>query len=613
MPILFAFREDRFGFRFEIKEQAVFGRSPECDLILFDRAASRRHAEITYSENGYVLRDLGTTNGTFCNDVMIKEPTPLKKNDEIRVGQEIFLFDPDLDVAVGSDGIVLIVGDMDRKKAKPVVMPGEVELGALEKTCLGPLVQMALALSNRPKRERVLKQTAYALVKLFSPSQITLLWPETEESQILSVLLTRPEGRRVVLPRPMTDMVVRENKAVLWPHAFTDVSFIRGKRTIKEAERTTMAVPIKAHGELSGLIYVESGNRAFTGKDLQFLTALAGLIGPALCNSSLIDYLNFRLAEEKKELSEKGTFVGEDPQITALLATISQVAVTDSRIFLTGEVGTGKESLAQRIHLLSHRRHKPFISVNCSTYTAGEIESALFGDEAGALSATGNPGFLEMSDGGSIYIRHVDNLPLTAQVGLLRTLEEGVVYRVGSTVPRPINVRLITSTNADIESMIGDAEFREDLYQRLSQVVLIMPPLRTIKNDMALLLKHFVTQAAQERGITPPEVDPAVLECLHAYPWPGNMGELKNLSERLVMFARGQRIVLEDLPLEIRFSPYAFATGEEESTMLAEVEKVMIRRALARTQGDQARTAAMLGITETELDKKSRRYDINVE
>ena len=614
MAILFAFREDRFGFRFKIGDHALLGRSPECDLILFDRAASRRHAEIIKTEEGFILKDLGSTNGVLFNGNPLFGQTPLKKNDEIVVGQEIFLFDPDLDVAVGPEGTVLIVGEVETEPEGMMTVSSQTDLTTLDRSCLAPLYQVASALANRPKRNRVLKQVSYALSKIFRASSLILLWPESMETERLSSLLARPNDRRLALPRPLVDLVLSEKQTVLWPRVISSIDYIQGERLIEFADFSAMAMPLQAYDDKWGLLYVESDNHAYTVKELNFFSALGNLIASSLANAVLINQLDQRIAQDEEKLSSGSDFIGDDDQIKALLGTAYQIGMTDSRMLLTGEVGTGKEVLARRIHAQSPRRRAPFISINCSAYSAGQIERALFGEEAGAISEEGIPGALELADGGTIFIKHINDLSLSGQVELLRTLEEGLTYRVGSNAPRPVNVRTIASTSVDLDHLVNQGEFREDLYRRLSMVVLELPPLRAIKGDIALLANHFLSRFAREKGLPVPELDPAALESLAAYPWPGNVGELKNVMERLIMFAGRDRICVEDLTPDIRFAMEAFRSfdGGPQAGALGETERILIRRAFSRSNGAISLAADILGLTETALEELMRLYDISV-
>jgi DNA-binding NtrC family response regulator/pSer/pThr/pTyr-binding forkhead associated (FHA) protein len=614
MPRLFAFREDRFGFQFEIGERALLGRSPECDLILFDRATSRKHAEIVPGDEGWVLVDMGSTNGTLHNEVRVNGQAALKVNDEIRVGQEIFLFDPDLDVAIGSEGSVLIAGEVEAEPDGLVKGKPDTDVTRLDRSCLAPLFQISLALASRPRKRRVLKQTAYALSKLFGATAVALLWPESTATKRLTALLSRPAGRRLVLPRPMVDLVGTRKTPVIWPYTISSLNFVRGERQLALGEDSAMAVPLQAHGDNVGVLYVESDKRTFTPKDLNFLTALGHLVAAGLVNASLIGQLDTIIAREDHEENNSGGLVGGDHQIKALLGTALQIAGTDARVLLSGETGTGKEALARRIHNQSARRRGPFIPVNCSAYAPGQIEATLFGEDSGAFSEEGTPGLLEQAEGGSLFLRHVDRLPLSAQAELLRALEEGVSYRLGSTTPRPIDLRVMSSTTQDLDEMVADGEFREDFYQRLCEVNLTMPPLREIQGDIGVLARHFLGRAAEELGVSVPELDPAAGDCLLSYPWPGNVSELKNTAERMVMFAVKDRVVLDDLNPEIRYSSDAFSStsGIPASETLADAERILIRRALARSQNDVQLAASMLGLDPKELTEKIKQYNIDL-
>ncbi len=614
MPVLFAFRDDRFGFQFDVDERAVLGRSPECELIIFDRATSREHAEIFKSEDDYYLKDLGSTNGTLHNEVQVDGRVLLSKNDEIRVGQEIFLFDPDLDVSVGPEGAVLIVGDVEAQPEEAIAESPEPDMSSLDRSSLAPLFQVASALAARPNKSRVLRQSAYAVTKLFNASSLALLWPETSETERLTALLARPLQRRLILARPMVDLVINENMAVIWPHSYSHLEYTKGERILEQEPNFSIAVPLKAHGSLQGLLYVETDSRSFTIKDLNFLCALGGLVSAAMINATLIEQLDFRLARDDENQSAGRSFIGEDHQVKALLGTAYQVGQTDLRILVTGEAGTGKEVLARRIHLQSMRRSGPFIRINCSAYGAGQIERALFGQEAGTMSEEGEAGALEQADGGTVFIRHIDHLSLSAQVELLRIIEERVVYRIGSSTARPVNFRLVASTTVDLDLMVDRGEFREDLAHRLSDVVLTMPPLRELQGDIPALARFFMNQAAQEMGVAIPELDAAVEDSLLAYPWPGNVGELKNMAEKLVMFAAEDRIVLDDLTPEIRHSPEVFHSIEEgpDSETLAEVERILIRRALARANMEIPLAAQILGLSEADLEESIKFHQIEL-
>ncbi|MBW1708295.1 MAG: sigma 54-interacting transcriptional regulator [Deltaproteobacteria bacterium] len=615
MPFLFAFREDRLGFRFEIDERAVLGRSPECDLIIFGRAVSRFHSEIYKDDAGYFLKDLDSSNGTFHNDIQIQEPTPLKKNDEIKLGDEVFLFDPDLDVAVGKRGVVLLVGGVEDNPEGLVEEAGEPKLNSLDRVSMAALFKVATALAKTSKLFGIIRQVIYVLDKLFEAERMVVLWPEGVDWNRLNVLAMQPQDQRMVLPRPLIDRVLKEGKSVIWPTVVTELTFRDGERILEDKPQQALAVPLNTKEGSPGLIYIESRSREYTDKDLYFLTALGSLVSSAIANARMIHDLNRRAAQEEEAVKERIYLIGEHEKVKALRAMAAQVAQADNRILLEGESGTGKEILAKLIHSLSPRKKYPFVYINCASISSRNISRELFGQEGGTLDEDEAPGFLEKAEGGSVFIHNINKLPLPEQVVLLKTIEEGVVYRVGSIRPRPINCRIISSSTEDLKGMVEKNKFRADLHDRISEVTLATYPLRELGEDVILLAKYFFAEVAKIEGHLVPEMDPAVSECLRAYTWPGNAGELKNVVERVIMFHQGSHIMVEDLPLELRLAAHTFKTqpGERSSESIMEVEKDLIRKALAKTDGETKQAAEILGLKPDELEERIRRYGVSLE
>ncbi|MBW2061903.1 MAG: sigma 54-interacting transcriptional regulator [Deltaproteobacteria bacterium] len=615
MPFLFASREDRLGFRFEIKERAVLGRSPECDLIIFGRAVSRFHSEIEKGGDGYRLKDLNSSNGTFHNGVRIQESTLLKRNDEIRLGDELFLFDPDLDVAVGKRGVVFLVGEVDENPEGLIEGTGEPNLALLDRKAMAALFKVAAALAKTTKMFGVVRQLVYVLDKLFEANRVAVLWPEGADWNHLTALVIQPQDQQIVLPQPLVNRVLKKGKSVIWPTVVTELDFRGGNRILHDKPLRSLTVPLKIKEGPPGLIYIESQTREYSEKDLNFLTALAALASPAIVNAMLIRDLNRRAAQEEEAASERIHLIGEHEQVKALRAMTAQVAQTDDRILVEGEAGTGKEVLAKLIHSLSPRKKYPFVYINCASIPPNSISRELFGQEAGTAGEDDWPGLLEEAEGGTVFLHNINHLPLSDQAYLLRTIEEGIVYRVGSTRPRPINFRAITSSTADLKTLVEKNQFRADLYDRISEVILATYPLRELGEDVILLAKHFLAEVARTEGHPSPEMDPAAADCLRAYYWPGNAGELKNVIERVTMFHQGNRIMVEDLPLELRLAAQAFkaGVGERSPDSVIEVEKDLIRKALAKTDGQTEQAAEILGLKPAELEEKIRRYGVSLE
>ena len=591
------------------------GRSHECELIIFDRAVSRQHIEIAAEDDHYVIKDLNSSNGTILNGVQLQEPKDLKRNDEIRLGEEVFLFDPLVEVALGKEGMILMVGGVDEHPEGLIETSGEPKLGALNRASMAALYKVATALARAPNILTVMRQTLYVLDRLFQASRAVILWPEGADRDRLTALTVHPPHQRVIIPRPLIDRVCVKKMSVAWPKVITALDFANGERTLEEKPQQCLAAPLLIKGEPSGLVYLESEKSDYEEKELNLLSALATLISPAIENVRLIGALSHRAGQQEMTASQTIHFIGEHPQVKALHAIAAQEAAQDSRILIEGEAGTGKELMARLIHTLSSRKRHLFLSVNCSSFSESEIRRGLFGQEAGSIDEEEWSGFLEEAEGGTVFIHNINHLPLSVQEDFLKAIEEGVIYRVGSTRPHPVNFRPIVSSSKNLKSMVEAGDFREDLYHRVSEITLTTYPLRELGDDVILLAKYFLGEEARLKGLPTPELDPAAAECLRAYNWPGNSGELKNVIERIMIFHQNNRIIPEDLPLELRLATEAFKAraGERSSESVIEVEKDLIRKALSQADGDLKSAAGILGLAVQELRDIIYRHDISME
>lgn len=243
--------------------------------------------------------------------------------------------------------------------------------------------------------------------------------------------------------------------------------------------------------------------------------------------------------------------IGESPKMQALYATVQTVAPTNSTILILGESGTGKELIARAIHQYSRRKERALIKVNCAALAEGVLESELFGHERGAFTnaISQKPGRFELASGGTLFLDEIADIPLSTQVKLLRVLQEREFERVGGTKTIRVDVRLITATNRDLPSRIREGEFREDLYYRLNVVPIEIPPLRERREDIPILVAHFLRKYNAETGKKINEIHPDVMRMLSAYSWPGNVRELENAIERAVVLARANVLTTENLSL----------------------------------------------------------------
>jgi len=286
---------------------------------------------------------------------------------------------------------------------------------------------------------------------------------------------------------------------------------------------------------------------------------------------------------------------------------ISTVAGTDANVVIRGESGTGKELIARAIHSQSERRFFPIVAVNCGSIPETLLESELFGHEKGAFTGAQyrRKGKIELAHGGTLFLDEIGDIPTKMQVDLLRVLETRRFHRLGGNQEITSDFRLVCATNRDLEALIEEGSFREDLYYRINVFVIDLPPLRDRPEDIPALTRHFIEKYAHAMGKPVKEISPEVEALLVSYAWPGNVRELENAVERAMVIGREPSVQPEDLPV-----PLARSDAEPEGSTLAAIERRHIERVLRAEQGNITRAAAALGIDRGTLYNKLRRYDI---
>lgn len=308
-----------------------------------------------------------------------------------------------------------------------------------------------------------------------------------------------------------------------------------------------------------------------------------------------------------EQLAEGATFhnlVGNSAAMAKLFETVRKLSGVRSNVLLVGESGTGKELFARAVHYNGITREKPFVAVNCGAIPDSLIESELFGYRRGAFTGAMRDkiGYFEAANGGTLFLDEISTLPVSVQSSLLRVLEEKVVVPVGDTHPRPINVRIIAASNRDLEKMVEEGNFREDLLYRLNVVKLTLPPLRSRKEDIPLLVHHFLQKYMQEMGRNVLGITNGAMRALLNHPWRGNVRELENVIERAVIFSEGRHIGVEDLPFDT--GGVTDDASEDLKEALAQFERQHILYALRRHNYDKGETAKHLGIGVSSLYRK---------
>jgi two-component system response regulator AtoC len=304
--------------------------------------------------------------------------------------------------------------------------------------------------------------------------------------------------------------------------------------------------------------------------------------------------------------------MGNSKELQGVIERVKLVAPSRASVLIEGETGTGKERIAQAIHQNSNRGQGPFVAVHCAALPANLLESELFGHEKGAFTGATERriGRFELADGGTLFLDEIGEISLSTQVKLLRFLEQRTFERIGSSKSIKVDTRLVAATNRDLQKMVNEGTFREDLYFRLNVVQITMPPLRDRTEDLPILLNHFLEEFAKENGIDAPTFEPGAMQCLRRYSWPGNIRELRNFAENAVVLHRGG--VIRDYDLESKFRGETRSVDREGKLVSPldkeENEKRLLREALADSKGNRTAAAKLLGISRRTLHRKLQQW-----
>ncbi|MDR1165097.1 MAG: sigma 54-interacting transcriptional regulator [Deltaproteobacteria bacterium] len=610
MAELVAFREDRLGFRFTLHDKAVLGRSSDCDLILFDRSASRRHAEISKIGENYFIADLESTNGTLLNDLPVTLQTKLKPFDCVKIGQEIFIFDPLLDVITGPAPAAIILNSLTETQQNIVSRPASDSAASLTGDQANLLAALNHVLCVIPETD-VVPTIVNFMVEHLGATSTSLLWPGAATGLRQISFISYPEGKRLLLSQVPYRRVTELGEALLWPRIVTELDFSAGNRHVAQLDQPCVMAPLYGKDPRHlGLLYMENSQRGLEESDLSFLAALGQLISPFLLNL----LLSASKEEERRTAEDSGDrltdIASRDDKVRIVFSTASHVSQNHEPIFITGEPGTNKTSLARHIHLQSAQKNGRFIKVTLSDLPPAQMDRILFGQEGAADE--NQVGLMSLADNGTIFLRHIEYLTANAQRNVLMALEEGLIYPIGSHHARNVAVRFISASSSNLLEKVESGTFREDLYARLTKINLALPPLRETRYDIETLANEFVAKAARDLGLPFNGVDPSAMECLRAYPWPGNISELRAECAVLAQFSQSGHVVMDNLPAHLRFASEVFRHSEVESgSLLAEAERLCLFKALSCHLGDVETAAGVLSLTPEDVIIKCRAYGVD--
>jgi transcriptional regulator with GAF, ATPase, and Fis domain len=640
----------RFGDKSEThafhQDVVTIGRSRECDLVLPDRLVSRLHCRVERQDGTFVLADSGAQ-----NPAKLRGRPVLRA--ELKVGDEF---------VVGASAIQLGVPVAENASIDET-RPGDHPRGSQD---LVAFLQLARALNEEQDLARLLTQIVDAAIQICGAERGFLILGKDGEH---SVEVARNFAQEEVLSpefkisRTIANRVMASGVPELTTNAQEDDRF-RDLQSVADLRlRSVLCIPIRIRGEVGGVLYVDNRlqQQVFQEREKGLLLSLADHAGTAILNARSLEQLRSKqielqaaldrvdqlnaalkgqLQEKTSELSQiheelsaqslglrskydYKQIVGAGRAMRAVFGLLDKYIETDDPVLVTGDSGTGKELVARAIHANSRRQDRPFVSENCAALPESLLESELFGYVKGAFTgATANKkGLLEAAHTGVLFLDEIGDLPLELQKKLLRVLQEGEVRPLGSRETIKVDVRLICATNRNLEAMVQEGEFREDLYYRLAVLPVHLPPLRDRKEDLPALVKRFLLDVQRENGGRV-RVSPDAMERLTAYGWPGNVRELQNEIRRAAILCDG--IILEShLSAHVREGRRGpgVETVDDGSVpsdrgttlpdMVRELEIREIQKAFDRAQANKSRAADLLGLSRFALQRKMEKYGLD--
>jgi DNA-binding NtrC family response regulator len=643
MSNLLVIKGGNIGMRYDLGKVTSIGRAPENTIQILDPNVSRFHCEIVQRGISYYLRDRESKNGVLVNGEEVGEKT-LLRNDEIIIGNTVFLFNTDHDLKNTrfSNKRVYFTSPTDEtitpiRKGNALAASPAGQRAARASSELLYSLGTLFSFSELPLPE-ALERVLQTLVSAFSARNGCLMMWDAVSSDFVPLVAVSDRDSFAVSMNVIR-LVLEEKRAVLIPAPAIDKQVATTLRLDKPSDEESganavaLCVPLtksRAHlkepgkasksGPITGLLYLEiqDGDNLLL-QDVQLLQSVANLTEVAIEHYEALDTVHREKGPATSEETQE--LIGKSIAFTKVLGLVAKVAGVDSTVLITGETGTGKEVIAQEIHRQSHRVKYPFLAINCAAIPETLIESELFGHERGAFTGADRMrrGLIENAHGGTLFLDEIGEMALGTQTKLLRFLQERVITRVGGNQPIPVDVRIIAATNIELEKAVQEKRFREDLWFRLNVFEIHLPALRERPDDVHLLCDHFLRRYGQRYNKQVLGLSDGALRLLEMYPWPGNIRELQNAIERAILLS--DRPILEaDL---FALQPVA-AQGAAESAVadvgsttvsapltLEEAERRCIVRALEACDWNQVRAARLLNIHRNTLRKKIADLDLH--
>jgi Nif-specific regulatory protein len=602
------------GAIFAVNEDAMLiGRETAANLCIADASVSRRHSKIEKTDEGFVITDLESLNGTFVNDVPVKSRL-LEHGDRVRIGDSQFLFLTHEGEATSKSSDVRIdEAHVVSGSTLQIRFDDALYLMARD---LSALMKVSTTINSIRGLDDLLERLLELLFEVVPAQRGAVLLTNEgsfETSRVFGLDRARGKDQAVHVSRTIVKQVLRDGVALLASDPQADPS-LATQSLIAASAHSVMCVPLIMVDRKLGVLYLDTTHPRdqFNRDHLQLVAAIAGIAAVAIENARQFEWLETENERLLAAVNIEHNMVGESPAMQRVYHFISKVAPTDSTVLISGESGTGKELAARAIHRNSKRANKPFMAVNCAALNESLLESELFGHEKGSFTGAfaQKKGRLEVADGGTIFLDEIAELTQPLQVKLLRVLQEREFERVGGTVTIKVDLRVIAATNKNLEEAIEASEFRQDLYYRLNVVSLEMPALRERRDDIMLLANYFADKYGAKCNRKLKGFSAEARACLMSYDWPGNVRELENAIERAVVLGTTDLILAEDLPEALLEREATVAASTKYHEVVAQTKKQIILNAMDQAQGNFTDAAKLLGVHPNYLHRLVRNLNL---
>ncbi len=613
-------------------ERVTLGRAPGNTVVLHDERASRLHAEVVSTAEGWVVRDLQSRNGIFLAGERLGGDHRLSAGDLLQIGLAEIRYG-EADPAGSETGTSSAATSTGTMPAELEAWHASITHRRTRSRLLDELGGAAAATPRVGRAAATLCRLSFALGRAGELAEMAHL-------ALASALADTAATRGVVLLTERLAAGQPDAAAPVaaipdpWPGGYpagivatvlASDEAVLAAPTGPAGQPATISAPVRTGGRPMGVMHLEldPAGGAASADDLEFVMAACDALGLALDNLSTREALSVRLATAadenerlRRRLGDEPRMIGSSPALAEILAHVERVATTKATVLVRGESGSGKELIGRAIHEASDRRAGPLVCLNCAALSETLLESELFGHEKGAFTGATDKkiGKFEAAHRGTLVLDEIGEMSPAIQAKFLRVLEGHPFERVGGSTRVQVDVRVVAATNRDLERAVAAGDFRRDLYFRLKVVEIVVPPLRQRPEDIEPLAAHFLNRFAADTGRRVRGFTPAAIAALRAYHWPGNIRELRNVIERGVVLARGEWIDLPDMVLSQLAPPGDTGKGQAAAaapfvpTTLDEMERRHVFETLEAVGGNKTKAATILGVDRSTLDRKLAKW-----